>query len=102
MCNLQTSFFKHRATKIKNLERVAQLGNEVHKFDRYKSHVVKHSSPYRYLDKFYYEPPEYMRRDPCQVYKANFTLSFEERQEYVFFDGFVRQLFSLGKKTIVG
>ena len=58
---LQTSFFKHRATKMKNLERIAQLGNTVHKFDRYKSHLVKHLSAYNYPEKFYYEPPEYLR-----------------------------------------
>ena len=58
---LQTSFFKHRATKMKNLERIAQLGNTVHKFDRYKGHLVKHLSAYNYPEKFYYEPPEYLR-----------------------------------------
>jgi len=57
----KTSYFKHRATKMKNLKRIEELGNTVHKFDRYKSHLVKHFTKYNYLDKYYYEPPEYMR-----------------------------------------
>ena len=46
---------------MKNLKRIEELGNTVHKFDRYKSHLVKHFTKYNYLDKCYYEPPEYMR-----------------------------------------
>lgn len=57
----KTSYFKHRATKMKNLKRIEELGNTVHKFDQYKSHLVKHFTKYNYLDKYYYEPPEYMR-----------------------------------------
>jgi len=57
----KTSFWKHRATKLKNLERIAQLGNTVHKFDRYKSHLLKHFSKYNYPEKLHYEPPEYLR-----------------------------------------
>ena len=58
---MQTSYFKHRATKIKNLARIEQLGDTVHKFDRYKSHLVKHFTRYNYPEKFWYEPPEYLR-----------------------------------------
>lgn len=58
--NEETTYWKMRMLKHKNMENIKRYGNDVYKFDRFKAHR-KYVSKYNVIPADLYEPPGYFQ-----------------------------------------